>query len=263
MNNIKSKFNCQKHVLARCCVVLVLLAAVLGGVPCTMVEAAKDNVLPDRGESAAAGEGADSGSGASDGEGAGSGSGTAEDGQAVGKALVTTRFTAQERTVTLSVDIARDSQATSGRIKIHYPQELLSLREVKSGKLWDLEDTNIGLSEAGQDVLSYAWADTEKRSEEGNLITVTWEARDAANGKEVTVETEVAEMYSGDQLLDVEPDWIINRVWPSFVVAGGTGRSASAVRTGDESDVVGLSLLAMGAVLLMARLLRQKLNHEL
>ncbi len=228
-----------------------------------MVEAAKDNVLPDRGESAAAGEGADSGSGASDGEGAGSGSGTAEDGQAVGKALVTTRFTAQERTVTLSVDIARDSQATSGRIKIHYPQELLSLREVKSGKLWDLEDTNIGLSEAGQDVLSYAWADTEKRSEEGNLITVTWEARDAANGKEVTVETEVAEMYSGDQLLDVEPDWIINRVWPSFVVAGGTGRSASAVRTGDESDVVGLSLLAMGAVLLMARLLRQKLNHEL
>ena len=177
--------------------------------------------------------------------------------------MVTTRFTAQERTVTLSVDIARDSQATSGRIKIHYPQELLSLREVKSGKLWDLEDTNIGLSEAGQDVLSYAWADTEKRSEEGNLITVTWEARDAANGKEVTVETEVAEMYSGDQLLDVEPDWIINRVWPSFVVAGGTGRSASAVRTGDESDVVGLSLLAMGAVLLMARLLRQKLNHEL
>lgn len=263
MKNIKDRFNYLREVLARRCVVLVLLTAVLSGVPYAMADAAANPMPPNQGGSASDGEGTDSGSGAVNGEGTDSGSGTAEDGQAVGRALVTTRLSAQERTVTLSVDLARDSQATSGRIKIHYPQEMLSLREVKNGKLWDLEDTNIGLSEAGQDVLSYAWADTEKRSEEGNLITVTWEARDAANGKEVTVETEVAEVYSEGQLLDVEPDWRIDRVWPSFAAAGGTSRAASAVRTGDESDVVGLALLAMGAGMLMARLLRQKLKHEL
>lgn len=169
----------------------------------------------------------------------------------VKQGVIVTKLSSQGRTVTLTVNITKDSQASSGRIKIHYPNTLLRVTSAQGGKRWDLEDVNTGLSESGQNLVSYAWADMEKLTGEGNLLTVTWEAQDAANGQEIVVETEVAELYSLDERMTVNPDWIIDRLRPSFT-------TGSLVRTGDESNAAGLALLCLGSVLVMARLIRSK-----
>lgn len=171
---------------------------------------------------------------------------------------IITQLTSTGRTVKLTVNIIKGSQISSGRIKIHYPQEFLSLADVQTGKLWQLEDVNKQLLEEGQNVVAYAWAGTEKFTEEGNLLTVTWEALDAASGKEITVETEIVELYAQKERLEVKSDWIIDRIRPSFPVS--TANSQSAVRTGDSSNAAALGLICLGSALLMARMLRRKLG---
>lgn len=172
---------------------------------------------------------------------------------------IITQLTSVGRTVKLTVNITKDSQISSGRIKIHYPQEFLSLADVQTGKLWQLEDVNKDLSEEGQNVVAFAWADTEKYAGEGNLLTVSWEALDAASGREIAVETEIVELYSGKERIEVKPDWIIDRIRPSFPLSTSNNpNGASAVRTGDDSNAVGLGLLCLGSALLMARMLRKK-----
>ncbi len=170
---------------------------------------------------------------------------------------IITQLTSTGRTVKLTVNLMKDSQVSSGRIKIHYPQEYLSLADAQTGKLWQLEDVNKQLLEEGQNVVAFAWAGTEKFAGEGNLLTVTWEALDAASGKEITVETEIVELYSQKERLEVKSDWIIDRIRPSFPIS--TGNSASAVRTGDNSNAAALGILCLGSALLMARMIRKKL----
>lgn len=169
----------------------------------------------------------------------------------VRQGLASTWLSSQGRTVTLTVNIGKDSQVSSGRLKIHYPSEFLRVTDAQGGKLWSMEDVNTGLSEAGQNLVSYAWAGTEKFTGEGTLLTVTWEALDAANGREIVVETEIAEVYSLEERLTVNPDWIIDRLRPNFP-------SGNPVRTGDESNPAGLALLCMGAALVMVRLVRSR-----
>ena len=169
----------------------------------------------------------------------------------VRQGMILTRLAGQGRTVTLTVKLAKDSQVSSGRIKIYYPSELLNVTDVQGGKLWALEDINTAVAESGQDMVSYAWADTEKFTGEGNLLTVVWEAKEAANRKEIVVETEVAEVYSKEERLTVTPDWIMDRLRPDFA-------SGNPVRTGDETNAAGFALLCWGAALVMARLVRSK-----
>lgn len=169
---------------------------------------------------------------------------------------IITQLTSTGRTVKLTVNIIKDSEISSGRIKIHYPQEFLSLTDAQTGKLWQLEDVNRQLLEEGQNVVAFAWADEEKFTGEGNLLTVTWEALDVASGKEIAVETEIVELYSQKERLEVKSDWIIDRIRPSFPISSGNG--ASAVRTGDDSNAAALGLLCLGSALLMARMLRRK-----
>ncbi len=175
--------------------------------------------------------------------------------------FVTTQIAVQDRKVTLTVNIKKDSQVSSGRIIVHYPQDLLSLTGAKAGNLWNLEDVNMGLSEHGQSALSLAWADENKRTQEGTMLTVTWEAKDAASGKEIAVETEIAELYSQEEKLAVKPEWIIDRLRPSFAVAGAAGQNGNAVRTGDNANAAGLGLLCLLSVLVMARQIYSKLSN--
>lgn len=189
----------------------------------------------------------------------GQASGTENPGSTASPAVqqpIITQLTSADRTVKLTVSITKDSQISSGRIKIHYPQEFLSLADAQGGNLWQLEDVNKELSEDGQNVVAFAWADTEKFAGEGNLLTVTWEALDAANGKEIAVETEIVELYSHKERLEVKSDWIIDRIRPSFPISSTSG--TSAVRTGDDSNAASLGLVCMSSALLMARMLRKK-----
>lgn len=169
--------------------------------------------------------------------------------------LITTHITAQGRSVKLTVDIAKDSQVTSGRIKIHYPQDLLGLAEVQGGNLWEICDANTEMKEGDRSVASFAWADTKKCTEEGNILTVTWEAEDMASGKEIIVETEVDELYSQEKRVLLNQDKIIDKIHPDFPMTG------HIVRTGDESDAAGLALLCLGTVVVMTRLLRIKIKE--
>lgn len=176
--------------------------------------------------------------------------------------VIATQFAAQDRTVTLTVSIKKDSRVSSGRIIVHYPQDLLNLNAAQAGNLWELEDVNTGLSEHGQSALSLAWADETIRTEEGTLLTVTWEAKDTASDKEIAVETEIAELYSQEEKLTVKSEWIIDRLRVSFAVAGAAGQNGNVVRTGDRANAAGLALLCLGSALVMARLIYVKVERK-
>ncbi len=186
--------------------------------------------------------------------------GTETPGTTVGTApeLVVTRLVSQDRTVTLTVDIRENSQATSGRIKIYYPAQMLRVSSAQGGKLWDVEDVNPNLTESGQNVISYAWADTEMLASSGNLLTVVWEAQDAASGQELIVETEIEELYSQEQPLEVRTDVIIDRLRPYFATSSQYQSQSGAVRTGDDANPAGDVLLCLGSVLVMINLVRQR-----
>lgn len=169
--------------------------------------------------------------------------------------LIHTHITTQGRSVKLAVDVAKDSQITSGRIKIYYPRELLGAAVVQGGNLWEFCDVNTEMKEGGRSVASFAWADTEKCTEEGNILTVAWQAEDVASGKEITVETEVVELYSQEKEILLNQDKIIDGIYPSFSVTG------KALRTGDESNAAEMALLCLGSILVMTRLLRVKIKE--
>lgn len=184
--------------------------------------------------------------------------GTPETNVATAPELVVTKLASQERTVTLTVDIKEHSQATSGKIKIHYPAQMLRVLSAQGGRLWDVEDVNPNLTESGQNVISYAWADTEMLASSGNLLTVVWEAQDAANGQEVIVETEIAELYAQEQPLAVRTDVMIDRLRPYFRTSSQYQSQSSAVRTGDDANPAGYVLLCLGSMLVMVNLVRQR-----
>lgn len=188
-------------------------------------------------------------------------------GEATNSWPISTQLTGQGRNVTLTVDISENSQVSSGRIKIHYAPDMLRLTGSQSGNLWALEDINTGLSEAGQSVAAFAWADTQKLTSGGRILTLTWEAQDKANGQELIVETEMEEMFSGEQPLSITSGLRIDRLRTSFQVnqpgtAGNTstGTGTTTVRTGDDSNMIGYILLCMGAALVMAVLIRRRLK---
>lgn len=179
--------------------------------------------------------------------------------------LIQTELIGEGRKVTLQVTIGENSQVTSGRVKIYYPTELLDLAGTEEGKLWELEDTNTKLTEDGKVGISYAWTDMEKQQKEGNLLTVTWEAGEEADGQEIVIETEIAELFSQEKKLADGSGKIADKLRLDFGDSGSTGsqnaenQSADAgVRTGDNSSMAGYVLLCLGAVLVMARAVRKK-----
>lgn len=167
--------------------------------------------------------------------------------------VIITELKGNNREIMLTVDIAENSQATSGRIAVYYDGDMLELSEAKEGALWKAEDTNTGLTEDGRKGVSYAWADTQKLTERGNLFTLTFAAKEAANGKEITVETRILELFSVETSIPVKTDRIIDRITVDFGDSNSGGNSTinSGVRTGDEANPAGYVLLGFGAVLVM------------
>ncbi len=185
--------------------------------------------------------------------------------------IISTQFSGMQRTVTLTVNIAENSQATSGKIKIYYPSDLLTLSNTQSGNLWKIEDANTGLEEMGKKGLSYAWADTQTLTRGGNLLTVTMEAQDGADGREVVVETEIVELFSREQPIAVNTNKITDRLWLNFQgtasstqpssdsSSSSSDSSSSAVRTGDDTNAAGYALLCLGSMLVMVELMKRKM----
>lgn len=176
---------------------------------------------------------------------------------------IVTQMSGQGRNVTLTINLAANSQVTSGRLKIRYPKDLLVLSSTQSGNLWKVEDLNTGLEETGQKVIAYAWADTETKTNAGTILTLNLEAQDAASGREITTETEIVELFSQQERIVPQNDKIVDRLRTDFTVTssdGGAG-TAGSVRTGDNTNVAAYVLLGLGSILVMVGSVRSKVEH--
>lgn len=172
---------------------------------------------------------------------------------------ILTQFSGQGRNVTLTINLAANSQVSSGRLKIRYPKDLLVLSSTQSGNLWRIEDLNTGLEETGQKVIAYAWADTENKTNTGTILTLNLEAQDAASGREITVETEIVELFSQQDRIIPQNDKIVDRLRTDFTVT--PSQAGGSVRTGDNTNVAGYVLLCLGSVLVMVGLVRSKVEY--
>lgn len=161
--------------------------------------------------------------------------------------------------MTLSISLAANSQVTSGRLKIRFPKDLLVVSSTQSGNLWKIEDLNTGLEETTQKVVAYAWADTETKTSPGTILTLNLEAQNAANGQEITVETEIVELFSQQEKIVPKNDRILDRLRTDFTVT--PSQAGGSVRTGDNTNVAGYVLLCLGSVLVMVGLVRSKVEH--
>jgi hypothetical protein len=172
---------------------------------------------------------------------------------------ILTQISGQGRNVTLSISLAANSQVTSGRLKIRFPKDLLVVSSTQSGNLWKIEDLNTGLEETTQKVVAYAWADTETKTRPGTILTLNLEAQNAANGQEITVETEIVELFSQQEKIVPKNDRILDRLRTDFTVT--PSQAGGSVRTGDNTNVAGYVLLCLGSVLVMVGLVRSKVEH--
>lgn len=196
-----------------------------------------------------------------------SGNVTEKAAQKASEDVIFTRLTAEGKTVTLQVNIAEDTLATSGRIKIYYPAELLQLSDAVGGMSFRVEDINYNLNEDGKKGISYAWADTEKLVDGGGILTVTMEALDSANGQEITVGTEVVELFSEEEPVLVKNKLLSDKLTLDFGQESSTdheGNAAAnaagnAVRTGDDTQLAGYALLCMLVLLVMIEQVKKKL----
>lgn len=172
---------------------------------------------------------------------------------------VTTQISGQGRNVTLTINLAANSQVSSGRLKIRYPKDLLVLSSTQSGNLWKVEDLNTSIEETTQKVIAYAWADTETKTNAGTILTLNLEAQDAASGREITVETEVVELFSQQERIVPKNEKITDRLRAEFTVT--SSQAGGTVRTGDDTNVAVYVLLGLGSILVMVGLVRSKVEH--
>ena len=108
-------------------------------------------------------------------------------------------------------------------------------------------------------MVAYAWADTETKTSPGTILTLNLEAQNAANGQEITVETEIVELFSQQEKIVPKNDRILDRLRTDFTVT--PSQAGGSVRTGDNTNVAGYVLLCLGSVLVMVGLVRSKVEH--
>ena len=128
------------------------------------------------------------------------------------EAVILTKADADGRIVTVEVAAEAGTEITSGRVVVSYDKDLLTLKTVETADTWEAEDVNTDYEEG----VSYAFADVNGSKKGGDVMTLTFLATDAANGKEAAIRTEVKELYNADAALEqsgkseevsVTPSW--------------------------------------------------------
>ncbi len=114
------------------------------------------------------------------------------------EAVISTKADADGKTVTVEVTAEAGTEITSGRVVVSYDEDLLTLKTVETADTWEAEDVNTDTEES----VSYAFADAKGSSKGGDIMTLTFLAKDAANGKKATIQTEVKELYNADTALE-------------------------------------------------------------
>ncbi len=128
------------------------------------------------------------------------------------EAVISTKADADGKIVTVEVAAEAGTEITSGRVVVSYDKDLLTLKTVETADTWEAEDVNTDYEEG----VSYAFADVNGSKKGGDVMTLTFLATDAANGKEAAIRTEVKELYNADAALEqsgkseevsVTPSW--------------------------------------------------------
>lgn len=117
--------------------------------------------------------------------------------------IFTTDITTSGSQVTLTVGVKKDAGVTSGKIVVSYDESMLTVSSAKGSNIWEMEDVNASADKDGKKAVSYAWVNSGNANAAGDMLTVTFQGTPAASGKEVTIQTDVVELYQGDNAVSV------------------------------------------------------------
>lgn len=203
--------------------------------------------------------------------------------------IFTTNITTSGSQVTLTVGVKKETRVTSGKIVVSYDESMMTVSSAKGSNIWEMEDINTISGKDDKKAVSYAWVNSQFENAKGTMLTVTFQATTAADGKEVSVQTNVAELYQGDNEVSVSNRTVTNTVKMPVDIGQNTGNDvdknmnqsgntsgdvatvskndrakltakAQAKKTGDETNVAGYVLLLGAAVLVLAENVRKKIK---
>lgn len=126
--------------------------------------------------------------------------------------IFTTSLTNSGSQVTLTVGVKKDAGVTSGKIVVSYDESMLTPSSVKGSGIWEMEDINTTAIKDNKKAVSYAWVTTEETNAEGTMLTVTFDVKKEAAGKEAAVQTDVVELYAGDSAVVVPTTTVTDTV---------------------------------------------------
>lgn len=198
--------------------------------------------------------------------------------------IFTTDMTTTGSQVTLTIGVKKDAGVTSGKIVVSYDESMLNVSSVKESNIWEMEDVNTSADKDGKEQVSYAWVNSGSANAAGDMLTVTFQGTSAASGKEVTIQTDVVELYQGDNAVSIptkttvhtakmpegieeDGNAIIVNHTPDHVMAVSENddvrlaAKAQAKKTGDGTNVAGYVLLLGAATVILAEAVRKKIKH--
>lgn len=126
--------------------------------------------------------------------------------------IFTTNITTSGSQVTLAVGVKKDAGVTSGKIVVSYDESMMTVSSVKGNNIWEMEDINTIAAKDNKKAVSYAWVDSDLKNAEGTMLTITFQSTAAGAGKEVAVQTDVVELYQGDNVVSVPTKTVTDTV---------------------------------------------------
>lgn len=138
-----------------------------------------------------------------------------------------------------------ETAITNGRIAVTYNEKEMKLVSVENANIFDVEDVNQleATKEDGSKTLYFAFASANELIDKGNVLTLTFEVDASMKGKDVTLTTNVEEMYHGETSIEVEKD--VDQVSiPNDPKTDGKGDNA------DTSDTFNVALY--GSMMILA-----------
>ena len=126
--------------------------------------------------------------------------------------IFTTNITTSGSQVTLTVGVKKDTKVTSGKIVVSYDESMMTVSSAKGNNIWEMEDINTIATKDDKKAVSYAWVDSDLKNTDGTMLTITFQSTAAGAGKEVAVQTDVVELYQGDNVVSVPTKTVTDTV---------------------------------------------------
>ena len=126
--------------------------------------------------------------------------------------IFTTNITTSGSQLPMAVGVKKDAGVTSGKIVVSYDESMMTVSSAKGNNIWEMEDINTIAAKDNKKAVSYAWVDSDLKNAEGTMLTITFQSTAAGAGKEVAVQTDVVELYQGDNVVSVPTKTVTDTV---------------------------------------------------